>query len=795
MTIRRLSLFTVVLLLVSGCLISGFALLQRQQADQLHATWLMDREANSHRARLLREIREVIGYGGMIHQFKNYVLRQDAPRVATVENAIGVALRGLDEYETLSLSPSEGRAVAAIRGVIQQYRANMDVAVAMVAQGATVGEVDQAISIDDSPALDGLVALATAIRASRSNPDAMTRADLLGDLRDAMGFGGFIHQFKNLVIRSDLARVERVAAARSRAIGIVEAYRTLDLSNDERQALAAIQATIDEYSDNVAMAEGMIAEGRTPEEIDGAVKVDDGPAITALGVLQRADIATGRATTVRMGRELTDLQRGMTLMSASIAATSLLLVALVTWVLRRRIVAPIQQLTRSMQHLSSGDAVDGADPDGAAIARRAGQHDEIGRMAAALEVFRQNTERMTLLQAEAEQAEAMAGEQRKEAIQKMTGAIEQEIEQAVTSVVGQATQMDDTVAEMSGLTDDMTRTAEHAADAADQALSNAQTVAAAAEQLHASIGEIGQQVATSTEVADRSVTLAGEARTIVSGLADTASEIGKVVELIGSIAEQTNLLALNATIEAARAGEAGKGFAVVASEVKNLANQTARSTEEISQQIGAVQSVSGQVADAISRVADTIGDMGSIATTIAAAVEQQTASTQEIARTIEQSAMTTRETTERMGEVRGSAGQAADLSTQVRAASGEVKGEVERLSLAIKRIVRTSTTEANRRMHSRYPTSLATTISGAWGTTAATIHDISAGGVRLVINGADSGPGVGEPVAVRGPSGETWSGRVVARSTVGTHISFAEILEGGDEAAKRIADLGTRRAA
>ena len=259
-----------------------------------------------------------------------------------------------------------------------------------------------------------------------------------------------------------------------------------------------------------------------------------------------------------------------------------------------------------------------------------------------------------------------------------------EVKETVDAVAGASSELRSTADAMEKAASNTNSQAMSVAAAAEQASVNVQTVASAAEQLSSSVMEISRQVSHSESVSTSAVSEAQRTNEMVQGLANAAGRIGEVVNLINDIAAQTNLLALNATIEAARAGDAGKGFAVVASEVKNLANQTAKATEDISVQVGDIQSATKQAVEAIKSIGSTIGQISEISSTIATAVEEQSAATQEIARNVEQASAGTAEVSTHITEVtrtavetgdaaRGVLGQASDLTDR----SGALRQRVD----------------------------------------------------------------------------------------------------------------------
>jgi len=362
-------------------------------------------------------------------------------------------------------------------------------------------------------------------------------------------------------------------------------------------------------------------------------------------------------------RLLASLHRSAYIVVA-VSACAVALGLLCIVVIGRTCISPLTALVGSVRRVAAGDLE--------AIVPHTARTDEIGNVAQAVATLREGAVRARRTEAEARASVEAVTHERQIATTQKANATEKALGEVADTVGRTAERLLRAADGLSGVADRTSSRAEHVVVGSQQSRTSAEAVAAAAEQLAASVAEIARRLTDAASVTAGAADDATRTEEAVRSLSAAAEGVQEATNLIADVAGRTKLLSLNAAIEAARAGEAGRGFQVVASEVKDLATQTAAATVRIARQMDVMRKATEDAIVTINGIHFAMGSVSQLTTQVAAAVEQQHAITSGIAQSASESAQVANEVAVAMQAVLDDASEGARSVVSLRHVATEV---------------------------------------------------------------------------------------------------------------------------
>lgn len=404
MKISSVSWLLVACLFLVSLIVITSAVLNLSNTSSVHEILQEFDENRSEKKREFNALKRQIGFGGMIHAFKNYLVRNEPKDKQTLTESFGGTVAIIKRYRLTSLSGYEEQALRDIENTVLRYKSAANIITKMLSEKKySVEELDEAASVGDEEAIHAMVVLMNEDKDKLEKPlKNESKEKLLYEIIEILGYGGLIHQYKNYLIRREPIYLSRALADVTRVNGRVNKYLKYDLAEDEKHALAEIATTVNRYKVKLHEIKYLIRQGLTSREIDKKVRIDDSALLRGLDTLTTSIYLLNQ----RKARLLDNNLHQLIFVNKASSVLLLLFMSSIFigafWLLRLKIIRPINKLTRVMRDLSQGDysiKVFGE-----------GLNNEIGEMAESVSVLKKNSQqrdefeaRLTTINKELEQ--------------------------------------------------------------------------------------------------------------------------------------------------------------------------------------------------------------------------------------------------------------------------------------------------------------------------------------------------------------------------------------------------------
>jgi methyl-accepting chemotaxis protein len=259
-----------------------------------------------------------------------------------------------------------------------------------------------------------------------------------------------------------------------------------------------------------------------------------------------------------------------------------------------------------------------------------------------------------------------------------------------------------------------------------------QSASSSTKDLTSSMVGVADQIRDAKTTSDEAVVASHQASRTIEALSRVATEINEVTGLIAHVSRQTGLLALNAGVEAARAGSEGLGFAMIAREVRSLADQTSKATTRIGGLIGQVQESTSSAVAAVDTIARAIDRVSRASEEITNAMKGQVGTTKVIASDVEGTTTSVTNVSSRLQSIASEVEGAQTMAKNVESVCSDASERVRALQVTLVRIVRTSSAAVNRRAHTRYEVNEPAALEFDGKVARITVLNLSEGGAELL---------------------------------------------------------------